>query len=143
MTAMLDSVFDDILRNARMIEENCRAYAEHIWNGGDPTRLHDSGQSWWHNPILPYADRIVNTYRTLNGKPANPYSPSSSVAFRLFDFMADYQGQWFERSRYTHITRGQHITTFLKERKLEDHGWRFEKREGSPVAYRLTRIRGD
>jgi hypothetical protein len=121
----LDSVLDDIQAKADKIQRDVSDYFHHVLSGEDPTTLPNNG-SWWTSQIKPYAESIVNAIRVEQGKPPNPFHPAGSVAFKLFDHLLD-ANTWVPVSELRSITRGQHVTTFLRRINLERAGYWLDK----------------
>lgn len=125
---IMDRAHDDSVQVA--------AYITWVFDGNDPTKLPDN-QSWWENPVSSFAQLIVNTYRRTQDKVPVPFAPRNR-GFNLFDALSD--GQWHEARDLSSLISGQQVTTYLKPRYLEAHGWLLEKRSGPPVAYRMTKV---
>lgn len=128
-------VYEEINRRADKLIDDVRVFIEHVYNGGDPTKMvTEAGEfvSWWHHDASPYAPTIVNAYREEKGVVPNPYHPSSTQ-FRLFDaLLAGWVGAMF----------GIHRTTAtIKPHEAAKHGYKYENSTiDGRKKYRLVKI---
>lgn len=114
-------------------------YIAHVFDGGEVTELPGEAR-WWHHPVTPFAERIVNAYRVSQGKVINPFHPNSR-AYSLFDKLVDANGDWLLGKDLRKLISNQLVGTYLDERKLEKAGWVLDTTKISgKVHYRLVRV---
>jgi hypothetical protein len=137
MAQVLAEIHADVMREANQTYGDCRAYAEHVWQGGDPTVIAEFRSEF--QGASAYADEIVNSCREVNGQHGNPFHPKNAFAFRLFDMLLSAAPGWVPAQDLRRITGGGHATTYLKDYKLRSAGWQLEKESFDGVVhYRLV-----
>lgn len=139
---MLNDFSNQIEEYAENLKRAVGIYAAYVWSGGDPTKVPEEmpegfAQSYG-NPVSPFVQRIVNTYRLSVGKKANPYHPWT-IPFKGFDFLLEHEGEWVLGKSLRGKIYGQMVDTYFNPNHLKGNGWLLQKRSiSNKVHYRLV-----
>jgi hypothetical protein len=119
------------------VKKELAYYAQHIRDGGDPTKL-PKNQTWYMNPIREFAPGIVNAWREQNGIEPNPYHPATAH-FKLFDFLRS--DNWRSAKDAQALLHGSRVQTYLRDHELARAGYRLDSAKiDGRVHYRLTKV---
>lgn len=136
---LYDETMKEIQEHADKAKVAVTEYIAHVFDGGDVDKL-PSDARWWHHPVTPFAERIVNAYRVSQGKVVNPFHPNGRP-YKLFDKLVDANGDWLLGKDLRKLISNQLVGTYLDGHKLEKAGWVLETAKISgKVHYRLVRV---
>jgi hypothetical protein len=137
------TVVSDTIRDIRAHRDakiaDVRAYAKHVFGGGDPTDISDWDRQW--EGAKGYAGEIANAYREVKGLRTIPFSPTQGRHWRLFEYMVGHFGEWIPVTTLHEYTGRSHPTTYLKGFQLRKHGYDIEKETlDGRVHYRIVGV---